>query len=48
MAKKPAARWTPEERQAFADRAFLKAKTVPCKKREASRMACRRGRRGWD
>jgi len=43
---KPSTKWNKEDRQAFADRNVLKAQTIPNKKREASRKACRRG--NWD
>jgi hypothetical protein len=39
-------KWNAEDRQAFADRNFVKAKTIPNKKRLASRKACRPG--NWD
>ena len=35
-----------EDRQAFADRNFNKAKTIPSKKRLAARKACRG--KNWD
>lgn len=35
-------KWTAEERQQFADGKRFKAQTIPNKKREASRKACRR------
>jgi hypothetical protein len=38
--------WNEADRQNFADRNFLKAKTIPNKKREARRKACRRA--SWD
>jgi hypothetical protein len=43
---KPTAKWTNEDRQAFSDRNVLRAQTIPNKKREARRKACRRG--NWD
>ncbi len=46
MATKQTNKWNDEDRQAFADRNFLKAQRIPNKKRVASRKACRRGR--WD
>lgn len=46
MNNKPSTKWSAEDRQAFADRNFLKAKTIPSKKREANRKACRG--RSWD
>jgi hypothetical protein len=36
-------RWSPADRQAFADGARLRAKRHPNKKRLASREACRKG-----
>lgn len=39
--KKIKATWTAADRQAFADGNRLRASTVPNKKREASRKACR-------
>ena len=38
---KNAIKWSAEDRQAFADGNILKAKTIPNKKRVASRRACR-------
>lgn len=38
--------WTAEDRQAFADGNILRAKTIPNKRRESNRKACRKGR--WD
>lgn len=34
-------RWSSQDRQNFADRNFLRSATVPNKRREASRKACR-------
>ena len=33
--------WSAEDRQSFADRNILKAKTIPDKRKEQSRRACR-------
>lgn len=41
---KTAKAWSADDRQAFADGNVLKAKTIPNKRREASRKACRKGR----
>lgn len=38
---KVVARWSAEDRQAFADRNFVRAQTIPNKKRIAARKACR-------
>ena len=46
MQRKPSTKWNAQDRQAFADRNILKAKTIPNKRREASRKACRG--RSWD
>jgi len=42
---KPIDKWSAQDRRDFADRNFLRAQTIPNKRREASRKACRRG--GW-
>jgi hypothetical protein len=39
--KRTTTEWHDEDRQAFADRNFLKAQTIPNKKRIARRKACR-------
>jgi hypothetical protein len=39
--KKKVNRWSPEERQEFADGVRLRAQTIPNKKRIAGRQACR-------
>jgi hypothetical protein len=38
-------KWSAEDRQRFADRNFLKAQTIPNKKAQARKRACR-GQRG--
>jgi hypothetical protein len=38
---RPPARWSAEDRQAFADRNILRAQRIPNKKRVAARKACR-------
>lgn len=35
-------KWNAEDRQNFADRNFLKAQTIPNKKRKRNREECRR------
>jgi hypothetical protein len=39
--KKMINKWSPEDRQAFADGNRLRAQTIPNKKRIANRKACR-------
>ena len=39
--KKIVARWSEDDRQAFADRNVLRAQRIPNKKRVAARKACR-------
>lgn len=38
--------WSADDRQAFADGNRLRASTIPNKRREERRKACRKGR--WD
>jgi hypothetical protein len=40
--KKTPAKWSADDKQAFADRNILRAQTIPNKKRLASRNACRK------